>query len=74
MNAMEKRRRLAAQDSLLKIGEAAELANVSRWLIDRWLESGALLHVKLPTPKGELVRIPREALIDFIAHRMKGVA
>jgi excisionase family DNA binding protein len=52
------------EKQLLRVGEAAQLLNVSRWTIYRWVEEGRLEATKLN--KGSL-RVFRTSLIKLVA-------
>ncbi|MBM4134087.1 MAG: helix-turn-helix domain-containing protein [Nitrospira sp.] len=48
---------------LLRVGEAAQVLNVSRWTIYRWIEEGRLEATRLS--KGSL-RVFRESVTDLV--------
>jgi excisionase family DNA binding protein len=54
----------AMEKSLLRVGEAAQMLNVSRWTIYRWVEEGRLEATKLN--KGSL-RVFRASLAALVA-------
>lgn len=57
------------ENTLLRVGEAAELLSVSRWTIYRWVEEGRLRGTKIG--KGSL-RIFRQSIVDLIESNKSG--
>jgi excisionase family DNA binding protein len=57
------------ENTLLRVGEAAELLSVSRWTIYRWVEEGRLCGTKIG--KGSL-RIFRQSIVDLIESNKNG--
>lgn len=55
--------------SMLSIEQAAELVSVSPRTVRYWLASGELRHVKLSQGRAGRVRIPKAALLSFLAER-----
>lgn len=49
---------------LLRVGEAAEVLNVSRWTIYRWVEEGRLEAVRLGKGSLRIFRASLDALIE----------
>ncbi len=57
------------ENTLVRVGEAAELLSVSRWTIYRWVEEGRLHGTKIG--KGSL-RIFRQSIVDLIESNKSG--
>jgi excisionase family DNA binding protein len=57
---------------LLRGGEIAKELGVSRALAYRWMATGVLPVVRIPGSK--TVRVPRQALMEWIERRTQGVA
>jgi excisionase family DNA binding protein len=54
---------------LLRGREVAELLGISRALAFRWMQRGVLPTVRMPGSR--TVRVPREALLRFLAQRTR---
>jgi len=55
--------------SMLSVDQAAEIVGVSVRTVRYWLASGELKHVKLSQVRAGRVRIPKTALLSFLAER-----
>lgn len=52
------------EKQLLRVGEAAQMLNVSRWTIYRWVEEGRLEATKLNKGSLRVFRTSLTALVD----------
>lgn len=61
-----RRERLDLQPLLLRGGEVAEVLGCSRALAYRWMAAGIIPTIRVPGSKA--IRVPREALLAWIAN------
>lgn len=62
----------STENLLLKGPEVAQILNISRPLAYKWMQQGILPTVRVPGAR--VVRVPREALLDWIKRNTQAEA